>query len=332
MDTVIKDYLDQIKIGRKQSYRNLAVYPLLSTYSISMDYLLLDEALAEGLMEVVEVDKEGSVPELKVNNKSRQMILILDGEELVGAKQNRIINTTILVQGRSSLVIPVSCVEQGRWSYDGPRFHSQERMMSSNLRAMKTEQVNYSVRASGEFRADQGAIWNSIVEKADRMEAPSPTGAMATIYDKEMSSIRDYVSHFRLIDSQVGAVFMINGKVVGLDSFGKPESFSKVSEKLVRSYVLDAIDWFDPEKEHKALKSEVTKFQKAALSSSAEARTSVGLGTDFRLESRKITGFALALDDQVLHVSIFARANGRNRYSVDSMIQRFSGRRRNRRG
>jgi len=266
MDTVIKEYLEKAKIGRKQSYRNLAVYPLLSTYSVSTDYLLLDEALSEGLMEVVEVDKEGSVPELKVKNKSPKMILILDGEELVGAKQNRIVNTTILVQGRSSLVIPVSCVEQGRWSYDGPRFHSQERMMSSGLRAMKTEQVNYSVRASGEFRADQGAIWDGIAEKADRMAAPSPTGAMATIYDKEMSSIRDYVSHFRLMDSQVGAIFMINGKVVGLDSFGNPESFSKVFEKLMESYALDAIDWFDPEKDPKALKSEVTKFQKAALS------------------------------------------------------------------
>ena len=331
MDTVIKGYLEKTKVGRKQFYRNLAVYPLLSTYSVSIDYLLLDEALSEGLMEVVEVDKEGSVPELKVNNKSPQMILILDGEELVGAKQNRIINTTILVKGRSSLVIPVSCVEQGRWSYDGPRFHSQERMMSSGLRAMKTEQVNYSVRASGEFRADQGAIWDSIAEKADRMEAPSPTGAMATIYDKEMSSIKDYVSHFRLIDSQVGAIFMINGKVVGLDSFGKPESFSKVFGKLVESYALDAIDWFEPEKEHKALKSEVTKFQKSALSASAEARTTVGLGTDFRLESRKLTGFALALDDQILHVSIFARANGQNHEIQAPRMERYTRRRRNRR-
>ena len=331
METVIKEYLEKAKIGRKQSYRNLAVYPLLSTYSISIDYLLMDEALTEGLMEVVEVDKDGSVPELKVKNKSPQMILILDGEELVGAKQNRITNTTILVQGRSSLVIPVSCVEQGRWSYDSTRFHSQERMMSSNLRAMKTEQVNYSVRASGEFCADQGAIWDGISEKAERMEAPSPTCAMATIYDKEMSSIKDYVSHFRLIDSQVGAVFMINGRVVGLDSFGKPESFTKVFEKLVESYALDAIDWFDPDKEHKALKSEITKFQKAAVSASAEVSSSVGLGNDFRLESKKLTGFALALDDQLLHVSIFARANGQNHEKQAPRMERYTRRRRNRR-
>jgi len=203
--------------------------------------------------------------------------------------------------------------------------------MSSNLRAMKTEQVNYSVRSSGEFRADQGAIWDSIAEKADRMEAPSPTGAGATIYDKEMSSIKDYVSHFRLIDSQVGAIFMINGRVAGLDAFGNPGTFSKVFRKLPESYALDAIDWFDPDKDHKALKSEATRFQKSALSAGAEGRPSVGLGTDFRLESKKVAGFALALDDQILHVSIFARAEGRNRQAADSRIERFSGRRRNRR-
>jgi len=53
--------------------------------------------------------------------------------------------------------------------------------------------------------------------------------------------------------------------------------------------------------------------------------------TDFRLESRKLTGFALALDDQVLHVSIFALADGRDRHAADSRIERFSRRRQNRR-
>ncbi|MCJ7686842.1 MAG: hypothetical protein MUO68_21385 [Desulfobacteraceae bacterium] len=332
MEEIITNFLEQLKVGRKQSHKNLALYPLLSTYSIGLEYLLLDEALNENLMEVVEVDSDGSVPELKVVNKSPKMILILDGEELVGAKQNRIVNTTILVQRNSSLVIPVSCVEHGRWSYDSPRFHSQKRMMSSNLRAMKTEQVNYSVRSSGEFRADQSAIWDGIAEKADRMEAPSPTGAMAAIYDKEMPSIEEYVKHFRLINSQVGAIFMINGKVVGLDAFGKPGTFSKVFKKLLESYALDAIDWYDPDKEHKALKSEATRFRKSALSANSETRPSVGLGTDFRLESKKIAGFALALDDQLLHISIFARADGQNHKKQASRMERYTQRRRNRRG
>jgi len=279
---------------------------------------------------VVEVSEGGSVPQLKVVNKAARMILILDGEELVGAKQNRIVNTTILVDRKSTLVIPVSCVEHGRWSYNTSKFHSQDRMMNANLRAMKSEQVSYSIRSVGEFRSDQGAIWEGIAEKAARRGAHSPSGAMAAIYDKERPSIDEYIKDFHLIDSQVGAIFMINGKVAGMDAFGRPETFSKVFKKLLESYALDAIDWYEEGKEYKALKSEVTQFRKAAFSANAEGRPGVGLGTDFRIESRKVTGFALALNDQILHLSVFARGNGNSRDRNGSRMGRFTQRRRNR--
>ena len=101
-------------------------------------------------------------------------------------------------------------------------------------------------------------------------------------------------------------------------------------ERYIERHSLDAIDWYDPDKEHKALKSEVTKFQKSALSASAETRPSVGLGTDFRLESRKIAGFALALDDQILHMSIFARTDGQKHERQASRMERYTQRRKNR--
>ncbi len=130
MTQLIKNYMDQIQIGAEQSYKNLAIYPVLSDYVIPFDYLTLDEAMSEDLIEVVEIDEGGSVPELRVINKSGKMVLILDGEELVGAKQNRIVNTTILIPAMETVVIPVSCVEEGRWSYDTEQFHSEERIMA----------------------------------------------------------------------------------------------------------------------------------------------------------------------------------------------------------
>ena len=202
--------------------------------------------------------------------------------------------------------------------------------MSSNLRAMKSEQVNYSVRDSGEFRSDQSAIWDGIAEKANRMGAPSPTGAMAAMYDKERPAIEEYVKPFHLIDSEIGAIFMINGKVAGLDAFGKPGTFSNVFKKLLESYALDAIDWYDPDKEQKAFKSEVTKFRKAALAAGAEGHPSVGMGTDFRLESGKVTGFALTLDDKVLHISVFERTNDNTENVHESRMGSFTQRRRSR--
>jgi hypothetical protein len=65
------------------------------------------------------------------------MVLILDGEELVGAKQNRIVNTTILVAAGAEIVIPVSCVEQGRWTYKSDAFSSKHRVMSPSIRKVK---------------------------------------------------------------------------------------------------------------------------------------------------------------------------------------------------
>ena len=92
------------------------------------------------------------------------------------------------------------------------------------------------------------------------------------------------------------------------------------------SYALDAIDWYDPEKEQKALKSRVTEFLRAGLTAQTETRPSVGTGTDYRLSSEKVTGFALCLDGKILHLSIFAKSNGTGRASMGSKIARYSRR------
>ena len=201
--------------------------------------------------------------------------------------------------------------------------------MSYSLRAMKSEQVKHSLRTAGNYRSNQGEIWDGIAEKAARRGAESPSMAMGEIYEKDRPSIDEYVTKLSLIDSQVGAVFMINGKVVGLDGFGKPDSFAKVFRKLVESYALDAIDWFEPEKEYAFPKSEVTRFMQNALGAETESRPSVGLGTDFRMESKKITGFALALEEKILHLSVFAM-NGNGSDNSYSRMQRHSRRRQNR--
>jgi hypothetical protein len=306
------------------------MYPLLSSYTVGLEYITLDEALSRDLIEVSERDEAGSVPELKVVNKSPCMILILDGEELVGAKQNRIVNTTMLIQGKSTTVIPVSCVEQGRWAYDSPVFSSEERLMAAQLRARKSEQVHRSIRRSDGFRSDQSAIWEEISNKAARMEADSPTMAMSEIYRKKMSLLADYVEHFRLVEMQVGAVFMINGRVVGLDTFGSTETFGKVFRKLIESYALDAIDWSEQESSGKTLRSNVTKFLWATKNATVEYHRPVGLGTDIRLESRTLTGFALAHEENILHLSVFARSNGGSEGRYTARMQRFSTRRRTR--
>ncbi len=301
------------------------MYPLLSDYHVTFDYYTLDEALDKKNIEILEVDKDGSVPDLKVVNKSSTMVLIIDGEELVGAKQNRIVNTTILVPGDSTIIIPVSCVEQGRWSYKSPCFSTNDRIMSGNLRAMKSQQVNYSVREERSLRSDQGAIWHEISNKAKRHAAPSPSRNMGEIYEKEKLGLGEYEAGFNKTVSQIGAVFIINGKVAGMDCFGKSETFSSVFKKLIGSYALDAIDWFNEEKEFKVLKKTVTNFLKDASKANIETQKSVGEGIDCRLDTAKVTGFALCHEDQIPHISVFAKSN---MDTQASRLQSFSHRRR----
>jgi hypothetical protein len=330
MQHIINEYIGGLKLGRKQSYKNLTVFALLSDYRANSDYLTLDEALAGNFIDVVEKDEAGTVPELKVINKSDRMVLILDGEELVGAKQNRIVNTTILIAGNTSTVIPVSCVEQGRWSYKSEKFRSEERILSSKMRASKAKQVKSSLKRTGKFRANQNAIWNDVQELAFDLDAASPSMAMSEIYKKQAPSIKKYVKHFDLTDSQVGAVFMINGKVAGVDCFGKPETFSKIFEKLVESYALDAIDSVDEKKEFKAAKKTAGKFVEASTGCRVNVHQSVGLGIDCRLDSDHSTGFALAHEKNVLHMSLFAKTAENNQKHPGSRMIRFSHRRRRR--
>jgi hypothetical protein len=161
-----------------------------------------------------------------------------------------------------------------------------------------------------------------------RLDAVSPSMAMSKIYEKKASGIQDYVKHFEFIKSQIGAIFMINGKVVGMDCFGKADTFAGVFKKLVESYALDAIDADRSKKEHRPRKKDAKQFLASAAACRLEPHASVGLGTDCRLESSSATGFALVNDDRILHLSVFARENGNNDMQFRSGMQRFSLRRR----
>jgi hypothetical protein len=199
--------------------------------------------------------------------------------------------------------------------------------MSSRFRAMKAEQVHQTVRQTGRYRADQEAVWEGIAQMAERRGAWSPSMAMAAIYEKERPLLQEYVGHFRLVDSQVGAVFLINGQVAGLEAFGNPGTFGKVFRKLLQSHALEALDGYEPEKETKPLKGKVNQFLANCLAADPEDRPSVGLGTDWRVENRKLTGLGLTHEGALLHLSLFNRTDGPGRVAPNCTMPRFTERR-----
>ena len=108
--------MPSFRVGQPVAYHALTVVPLYAEASTPAEYQLSDEAIQASAVMVQEVSEAGSVPELLVENSGDTRVLFLEGEELRGAKQNRILNTSILVAPHTKTKVPVTCVEQGRWT------------------------------------------------------------------------------------------------------------------------------------------------------------------------------------------------------------------------
>jgi len=84
----LQEEFSLVEIGRPSQFRNLTLFPLRrrSASVQPLDYMLLEDGIAQGKVRLTELHPGGSVPELRLENNGDLPILLVDGEELVGAK------------------------------------------------------------------------------------------------------------------------------------------------------------------------------------------------------------------------------------------------------
>jgi hypothetical protein len=193
------------------------VFPLFSDGNGGVEYRLSDEALADESVAVEEVDESGSVPDLLVENKGDIRVLFLEGEELIGAKQNRILNTSVLVAAHSKTKIPVSCVEQGRWGYRSRYFGSSGSHSSPSLRRVVKSSVSRAIRAKRGHSSDQGAVWKEVACLHATHGVSSDTSAMSDAYDMHRGRIEEYQDRLKYVEGATGAAVAIGNKIVAFD-------------------------------------------------------------------------------------------------------------------
>ncbi len=304
--TAIEQILDRLAVKKPGCYTALSVFPLLSAAHDTPCYATLVDALQQGWVQVTEVSAAGSVPELQLDNKGDKPILLVDGEELSGGKQNRIINLTLLVPAHASITIPVSCVESGRWHRESTHFKETGRAYYARGRAAKAASVSASMQHHGSRHSDQGEIWDDISDKMERMRSTSGTGAMAAVYEQYEDNLRWYIQAFDVQEQQVGAVFALSGDIAGLEVFDSAVTFAQFFPKLIRSYALDAIesnaDTVVPPAEKDAV-----RFLTQVGRAKAARYPALGLGTDIRFSSRTLVGGALEHEQSIVHLVAFAR-------------------------
>ena len=315
---IIKKTLSGLQIGEALIHQNMTVMPLVCNHVGIADYLTLDEALFEKCVRIKELSEEGSVPQLLLVNDGSKPVLLLDGEELIGAKQNRLVNLTILAPARKSITIPVSCVESGRWHHITEHFNTSDAVSFADMRARKADQVSASLRRSNSRHADQADVWSNISDKAFCMRADSPTDAMSEIFRRHKGLLSDFVEAFSVVENQLGAIFAINNNIMGFDFFDAASTLEKIFPKLIKSYAIDAIEKQNYSSTYKKSVNKITieeaeEFLQRVADSEFKSYPAVGLGEDVRFSVKELCGGGLINDERVVHLCAFKINSSDNR-------------------
>jgi hypothetical protein len=300
MTANLHQMLSELSVEAPIGYQRLRIIPLRFRRASSLEYLTLDESSA-ALVAVEESSPAGSVPELRVRNRAKERVFIPDGTTLIGAKQNRVVNLSVMVAPESVTVIPVSCVEHGRWRSVSPQF-AHGAFADSPLRAMLCAGTTDSLKTTGKVHVNQGAVWSHVEAVLDSAGAEAPTRAYHAVYEKWHQELADYQARLRLPSSACGVVAEIDGMLEAVDLFDKPSTLHKLWPRLVRSYLLAALRPEAP----RGSKTDAKEFLECVFHSPGESYVPVGVGTTVRLTSTDVVGAAMICDGQLVHLSAFA--------------------------
>src|SRR5436309_13359340 len=235
----IQEILQSIEPGAPLVHGALTVIPLLAQSLEEVDWVTLEEAGDDVV--VTEAAGGASVPTLQVNNAGDRPLLLLDGEELIGAKQNRVLNTTVLVGARSTVTIPVSCVEAGRWAYRSARFAAGGTSLYASLRADKAAQFTDSLRLRGRHQSDQAYIWKSLAARERQLDTQTPMGAMHDVFERHDPTIAGAREALGAQPRQIGSLVYLSGRWVGPDVPGSESLVRRVLTRRGARHLADRI-------------------------------------------------------------------------------------------
>lgn len=297
-------WCSELRLGKPQAEGAMEVYPLYPSSTVGPDYQALGDALREGTLTITESSEHGSVPDLQATNRSDRPALLLNGEQLLGAKQDRILNTTVLVPPLSTILIPVNCTEQGRWHYTSRTFTDAEFVMPAGLRTKKEAYVAESLRHGGGFSGDQAAVWRDVEEVNAKAGAQYGTGALKDGFAARKQTTNDFCSTFRKRKGQCGLLVFIHKQFAGLEVFSREDAYRSLHSKLIRSYAMDTILTERPGRGYMG-GDRPRSILKMVAGCRVEVYPSVGMGSDVRLKGEGLIGSALVYENVPVYTAFF---------------------------
>jgi hypothetical protein len=304
MDIVVRQFLEQLVLGDEMRCDRLSVLPIFSGFQAPLDYIALQTAIETHDVRVEEVSESGSVGDLRVTNTGEISVLALDGEELTGAKQNRILNTTILLERNTLTVVPVSCTEQGRWSHISMEFASSCAFAPPRIRENTKRSVNQALAENRGFKTNQGQVWDHVSRIAAAAGVHSPTNALSDVVKSRLPQLNSIVADMPVAPRQCGLLAILDTNVLGFDVVSRPEVYARLHDRLLRSYLMET-----DSSPRVAPAPDARKAASVFIQSAVDAQEchfpSPGMGEDYRYSNKGIVGSALVAEGQVAHLAFF---------------------------
>ncbi len=289
-----------VEILESQKYENVEAIPIRSDFFGKKDFLTLKKGYEMNLVEIKELD-HSTVNAVSCKNDSVAPLILIDGDEITGAMQNRIINDTLLIPAKSTVNIPVSCTEHGRWHTRGEGEAS--RTFEPSLYSANHSTRSRKSRASYEERDYQGEVWDSISEFESRSNFKSMTSALNDSYENLKDKQNDYLSKFHIEDGQNGVIFIVNGEIKGLELFYNHSIYKQYHEKLCRSYIIEAI--VEKKSVDNIDRLEFVKVLENISHSEFKSKKSIGLGDNVKFSNDFGSGSSLVWEDELIHMTFF---------------------------
>ena len=281
----------------------------------TFDYTTGSKAIKEKLLEVKEFTEAGSVNNLIVLNQADRFVFLMDGDILVGAKQNRVLNTSVLLAPKSKTQIPVSCIEQGRWNYVSAKFDAANHAAPHALRSLKAEAVRMNLMHHKTFDADQGEVWRRVGEYEHAHKHHSHTGNLSELYAHNQPSIDEILKSFKPKKGSNGVSIYRGKSFCGMDIFNRSLVCKEYFTKLIQGVALD----LDSGDEKDLLDSAEAKYRTMEildLVDSAEKQTfdAAGVGKEQRFDLGVAAGFSLEYESKAIHLAVLQKeGSGRRR-------------------
>ncbi|NWF51102.1 MAG: hypothetical protein HXY49_11245 [Ignavibacteriaceae bacterium] len=303
----------------------LSVLQFVSDKPDSFEYIFGPDAIARNLIEISEINQSGIVNNICYVNHSEYFIFFTDGDVIIGAKQNRVFNTSVLLAPKSKTNIPVSCVEQGRWHYSASKFTASDFSIPSGMRAEKVKDVSDNLKSSKKYYANQGKVWSEVAKYSERFNVHSNTFDYGEIFNQRRYDLDKFLAGFQCSRGANGMAVFINNKFLSIDIFNRTDIFAKYFPKLLKGVALDAFHL--PESRYQfsqqTAEDEVLSFFRKYNDLKFETFPGVGVGEEKRFETPESVGSELTYDGNMIHLSALNSPDKNNSSGINTRFRRF---------